>query len=355
MSTFAALYSTRDVALQHPGRSTDLDENSAVSALTAQKDSVSSMLGAKVGTGVVDVAHWSAGATRHEMFCGQLFEKVLVIPRKKDVEFVLSTVTFPVEIWNTHQAQVQQLTGINVTGAGGLQISGGLGSAAIFGPAQSSVYTATLGTDGDASIANLATFSFTGESGADLYVTGTRITVFPPEIDWSEGFTEAIEFKTDVLAATSGAEQRISLRTKPRYSASFRVLTLTAKDSAAMDALIFGWQGRVFGVPWWMDASLLLADVTQGTQTILVDTTGRRAFEAGGLVMLWTDQHTWEALGVQAVATGSVTLSSPTQAAWKAGTVVVPLRRGRLRDEVSLSEPANWAGAFNASFSCEVV
>lgn len=354
MSTFAAIESSSDVALQHPGRSLDLDEHSAISALTAQKDSVTSLAGAKSGTGVVDVAHRGVDGTRNEMFCGQLFEKVLVIPRKKDVEFVLSTVTFPVEIWNTHQAQTSQLTAITIIGAGGLQISGGLGSAAVFGPAQSSVYTATLGTDGDASIANLATFSFTGESGADLYVTGTRITVFSPEIDWSEGFTEAIEFKTDVLTATNGAEQRIGLRTKPRYSASFRVLTLTAKDSAAMDALIFGWQDRVFGVPWWMDASLLLADVAQGAQTILVDTTGRRAFEAGGLVMLWTDQHTWEALGVQAVATGSVTISSPTQASWKAGTVVVPLRRGRMRDEVSLSEPANWAGAFAASFSCEV-
>ncbi|OQA34468.1 MAG: hypothetical protein BWY56_01894 [Acidobacteria bacterium ADurb.Bin340] len=311
--------------------------------------------GAWSGSGVVALESQAIVGTQEPMFgWSELFGKVLVIPRSKDVGFLLSSVVWDVEVWNTDMLASKALTNITISGAGGLQVSGGLGSAANFGPGQASIYTATLGTDGDATIATVATWNFTGETGADMTVTGTRITVFSPEIDWSDGFTETIEFKTDVLSATSGQEQRVQLRTKPRYGAAFRVVTLEPRDSAAMDALLFGWQGRMFGVPWWPDASMLTAQATPGATSLQVDTTGRASFEAGGLVMLWADQHAWEALGVLTVASGSVALSSQVAGTWPVGTIVVPMKLGRMAEVVDVDDPVNWASIFQVSFDCEV-
>lgn len=336
-----------------PLLSADLDQHSASfggGLLGTAPD-----LGAVSSPGPVALASRGLDGIDAPMFgWSELFGKVLVIPRSKDVGFLLSSVVWDVEVWNTDMLASKALTNITISGAGGLQVSGGLGSAANFGPGQASIYTATLGTDGDATIATVATWNFTGETGADMTVTGTRITVFSPEIDWSDGFTETIEFKTDVMTATSGQEQRVQLRTKPRYGAAFRVVTMEAKDSAAMDALLFGWQGRMFGVPWWPDASMLTAQATPGATSLQVDTTGRASFEAGGLVMLWADQHAWEALGVLTVASGSVALSSQVAGTWPVGTIVVPMRRGRMADVVDVEDPVNWASIFQVSFECEV-
>ena len=312
--------------------------------------------GALAGSGVVALVSQGLVGSEAPMFGGsELFGKVLVLPRAHDAGFVLSPTVWDVEVWNTHRREARALTALTIAGSGGLQVTGGLGDTATFGPGQSSIYLATLAGQGDATIATVATWNFTGETGADMTVTGTRITVFSPEIDWSDGFTETIEFKTDVMTATSGQEQRVQLRTKPRYGAAFRVVTLDAKDSAAMDALLFGWQGRMFGVPWWPDASMLTAQATPGATSLQVDTTGRASFEAGGLVMLWADQHTWEALGALTVASGSVSLSSQITGTWPAGTVVVPLKRGRMADVVDVEDPVNWASIFQVSFECEVV
>lgn len=312
--------------------------------------------GPQGGSGVVAVAHGPQPGIEEGLYGGRLlFERVIVTPRSRDAGFVLSEQRWVVDVWNTHRRLPRTLSSIQITGAGGLQVSGGLGSAANFGPGQSSIYLATLAGQGDPTIQATATWNFTGETGADMTVTGTRITVFSPEIDWSDGFTETIEFLTSVLASTSGAEQRIQLRTKPRYGAAFRVLTLEAQDSAALDALLFGWQGRVFGVPWWMDASVLTAQANPGDTTLQVDTTARASYQAGGLVMLWRDQHTWEAMGVLAVSSGSVSLSSQVVGTWPAGALVVPLKRGRMSDMVDVDGPTNWASVFQVSFECEVV
>ena len=311
--------------------------------------------GALAGTGVVALVSQGLAGSEAPMFGGELFEKIIVVPRKKSVGFVLSTQIFAIEVWNTHLRESKTLASIVIGGVGGLQITGGISAPGVFGPGRGATYTATLGTDGDATIANIAEFIFDGESGTETVVTGSRLTVFSPEIDWSEPFEETIAYMTNIIPAYSGHEQRIQLRTIPRFGASFRVLTATNRDTAALDALISGWQARVYGVPWWMDASPLVADAAPGTLTLQVDTTNRASFEAGGLVMLWRDQHTWEALQVFTKSDSQVTLVSETVQSWSAGDLVVPLKRGRLSDTVTIARETSGVASMRATFACEVV
>lgn len=338
-----------------PGKSADVDEGTA-SFGGGKVTSACNAGGGKTGDGRIDVLPVAElqGGIVGQPGEAHIFERIHVLPNKKKVGFVLSTVVFQVEVWNGHVYEEKSLTSISIGGVGGLQISGGISAPGIFGPMRSAIYTATLGTDGDSTIANVATFVFTGEAGATLEVTGTRLTVFSPEIDWSAPFEESIEFKTNVIQAYSGNEQRIQLRTLPRYGASFRVLTLSPRDTAALDALLVGWQARVYGVPWWMDASPLQAQASAGALTLQVDTTNK-AFEAGGIVMLWRDQHTWEALQVLSVSSSSMTLVSQTTKSWIAGDLVVPMKRGRLGESASIQRETSSIASFQASFSCEVV
>jgi hypothetical protein len=221
---------------------------------------------------------------------------------------------------------------------------------------QSRQFQAVVPQDGDAQILNTVVFVFPGVDGTDLVVTGTRITVFGPDPDWTEPIRERTEYLTEILAAYNETEQRIQLRTKPRTVLTFRVLTLERKDTATLDALLWGWQSRVFGVPFWPDAQRLLADVNIGDTVIQVDTSYRK-FEAGGLMVLWRDMHTHEALSIQNVGPTSLQLAAPTTKAWPADgrTYVIPVLSGRLPDQVQVRRLNNSTAEAEPTFVIEVV
>lgn len=298
------------------------------------------------------VVAWSTRGLRSEMYGGLLFDRIIVIPRDVAAGFVLSERPWGTEVWNAHLAQSAEMTSRGVSGTGNLEVEGP--SSQVFGPGQSVVFPTTLPQQGDPVIDAIATWTFTGEPTATLSVTGTRLTLFSFRPDWSEPFRETTSYLTEILTAYDGAEQRRALRGIPRYGATYRVLTCSSVEAALLESLVYGWQDRPYGVPWWPEASPLLADVPVGGQVISVDTTDRAVFQPGGMVVIWRDFATWEAFQADSVSSSSITLSSGALRAWTAGARVVPVRRGRLGDQ-PLDRPANWISAGTFSFSCEAV
>lgn len=328
-----------------PGR---LDPSSRSSNITAAVFAATFILG--IGTRplaanqgvpqpIVSVSHRNAGGERIELFGGQLFEKIIVIPRVKALGFVLSATQFAVEVWNAFRDTDQKLISFTISGVGGLTLADPYGLPLLFGALDSFIYQATVPGFGAAQIDQTVSFAFlSGVSGADLRITGSRITLFSIAPDWNEGMEETFEFLTDVLPAYSDNEQRRALRQLPRRAMRFRALTLNARDAAGMESLIWGWQNQPYGVPWWPDAQPLLADIGIGSFSIPVDTADRQ-FANGGLVAIWQDEFTFEALSIVTVAAHSVTVSSPTQFAWKAGpgTRIIPVLLCRLPSSVDVS------------------
>lgn len=337
-----------------PVMSADLDQHSA--SFGGGLLGTAPALGAVSSPGPVALVSHGLDGIGAPMFGGlELFEKVLVLPRTKAVGFVLSPMSWDVEVWNTHRREARALTALTLAGSGGLQVTGGLGGTATFGPGQSSIYLATLAGQGDATIATVATWSFTGETGADMTVTGTRLTLFSPRCDWSEPFRERLGWLSTVLTSYAGAEQRTALRTEPRVTVTFRVTTTTPRETAALEALLFGWQARTFGVPLWPQKSPLLAPAAPGDFSLQVDSTLRPGFRAGGLVALWTSPHTWAAFQVARIDGATLHLESQVLEDWPAGAWAVPVLRGGLLTEQQLGRPVNWLTASLFEFSCEAV
>jgi hypothetical protein len=295
-------------------------------------------------------------ATLEPMTGSELFEKIIVTPREKKLGFVLSANLFTVDVWNTFREALKTMVRIDIAGGGGTLVDNPFGVPLVFGAMQSRQFQATVPQDGDAQIQNIVIFVFTGIGGTDLLVTGTRITVFSPDPDWDEPIRERTEYLTEIMSAYADKEQRVQLRTNPRTRLRYKVLTLDVRDTAALHALLWGWQGRIYGVPLWPDAQPLLASVSIGATVIQVDTTLRK-FTPGGLMMLWRDMHTHEALSIQNVGPTSITLTAPTTQAWAVDgrTYVVPLLTGRLPDEVVPSRVNNTVAELDAEFECEVV
>jgi hypothetical protein len=276
------------------------------------------------------------------MFGGQLFEKIIVTPRVSNLEFVLSSTTFPVEVWNTHHDASESLTAIAITGQGGLTVTNPFTFPLVIGPKGSVIFEVAVPSAGDVAIAEDIDFVFTGISGTDLRVTGSRILVFSVAPDWAEGIEETISYLTDVMKMYDDSEQRRGLRTLSRRGLKFRALTLTARNAAGLESLIWGWQHQPFCVPFWQEAQPLTAPVSAGQFSVEVNTVDR-LFAVGGVAIIWTDEFTFEALTVAAIEPGSLSFTAPTQSAWAAGAFVVPGFLARMPKKLSVGR--NWSGS----------
>jgi hypothetical protein len=356
MATFNGSVLPSIASPQHPGASVSISQFAAgISGYPGVSVQFAMRFGPQTPDPIQEIPLLYAG-TLEPMTGSELFEKIIVTPREKKLGFVLSANLFTVDVWNTFRETLKAMVRIDIAGGGGTLIDNPFGVPLVFGAMQSRQFQAIVPQDGDAQILNTVVFVFTGIDGTDLVVTGTRITVFGPDPDWSDPIRERTEYLTEIMAAYNETEQRVQLRSKPRTVLTFRVLTLERKDTAALDALLWGWQARVFGVPFWPDAQPLLANVAIGDTVVQVATTYRK-FEAGGLMMLWRDMHTHEALSIQNVGPSSVQLTAPTTNAWPADgrTYVVPVLSGRLPDQVQVRRANNSAAEAEPTFVCEAV
>ncbi len=286
----------------------------------------------------------------------ELFEKIIISPRSKSCGFILSNIHWNSNVWNTHRNQTAALTGVDIQDSGNVAVNNPLGYPLTFAPLHARDLEMLVPEQGDATINAVVTFLVPGESGTDVIVTGMRIAVFAAEPDWSEPVRERIQYLTGVLSAYSAKEQRIALRKNPRTYLSFRVMPADAKTAAAMEALLYGHQARVFGVPFWPDARKIIMDSPLRTSVIYCDT-GNSKFAAGGIVVLWRDFFTNEAATILNVAAGSITISAPLNGDWIADgrTYAIPALTGRWDGEALLGHLAPGILELDAAFQCDAV
>lgn len=308
------------------------------------------------GASDVSVASQDFDGVFQPGFGGDLFERIIVLPRVKAIGFVLSSTQFPVEVWNTFHDSAKALNSITITGSGGITITNPFTLPKSIGAKGSIIFQAVIPGAGDVNILLDVVFGFTGISGTDMAVSGSRILVFSVAPDWENGIEESIEYLTNVLTAYDDSEQRRALRTQPRRGLKFTALALDARSAAGMEALVWGWQHLPYGVPFWQDSQPLRTAIEAGAFVLDVDTT-LRLFAPGGILVLWKDEFTFEALTISDLDDDSITLSAPTQFAWDAGagTRVVPVFLGRLANSIQLQRLWSQGDSLDVEFSGEAL
>jgi hypothetical protein len=163
-----------------------------------------------------------------------------------------------------------------------------------------------------------------------------QLPVFSFRPNWGNGILERLDWMTDVLDSPSGAEQRNALRLSPRRSFEAQI------DALAAERTFLDLFGRRFGagefmLPLWHDNGILTAGAAIAASSLAVDTIDREFVASGMALLMGADAFTCEAVQIATVASGSLTLSVPTVAAWPAGTSIHPLRRARFSDDPKLT------------------
>ncbi len=141
--------------------------------------------------------------------------------------------------------------------------------------------------------------------------------IWPWPNNWSEPFTQRLEYKTAVLPSASSREQRRALREVPRETFIVNNL-LEHPDSATALALLRAWKGKNWLVPGWHEMARTLAPAGQVLQL-------DRFSVRPGPALLGAE--------VVEVVSSSGTLAVSPSGSWPAGTELVPLYEALLDED----------------------
>ncbi|MBU9314558.1 hypothetical protein KTD09_06705 [Burkholderia multivorans] len=197
-------------------------------------------------------------------------------------------------------------------------------------------YDVTATLDGPSFVDTLLRLHFSAGGTRNLAISYGRVLVMGQLHDWQGGFTERLEWLTDVLTMRDGGEQRIRLRMDPRRSFEFDVLEYG--NSGQLDLLMNVWQSRVYAVPVWTDKAWLTAAIHPGDTVLAVSTTDLD-YHAEGLAIVGSTAGATEALEILSLTADTITLKRPVLGNWPAGSWIAPARLGRLPAQQTVTRP----------------
>lgn len=309
------------------------------------------------------MASGSVAGRAAPMHDGQWFERIHVLPRAFSLGLVLGDRQLDVEVWNAYRRNFR-LFDVEIAGSG--SIDAGFLPTIEYPYFWSQIFTITVFGGGTGLIDALLTWRFrvrTGQStyvpfataGADVHISGSNTLLFTPRPNGARGIVEHYGYPTDVIVAWDASEQRVQLRERPRRDLSFTPTLVEPAEALELMAKIYLSGAAAFAVPFWPDATPLVADVAGGAGLVYLNTVGR-AFVAGGSALLWRDQWMAEAVVIADVFPDHLVLANLTVGAFAAvGTQVIPLEPMRLLEGPTLEHVGGPVAELPVVFSGEGV
>ncbi|KGG93051.1 hypothetical protein P245_10815 [Comamonas thiooxydans] len=265
-------------------------------------------------------------------FSDDYYHRIYLQPSRIEFGNLVIPATRTVEVWN---AFLDPVTIFQLDGdTEGLSLG-------FFPPArmrglEDIFYEVTATLDGPSFVDTLLTLHFSAGGTRNLAISYGRVLVMGLLQDWQGGFTERLEWLTDVLTMRDGGEQRVRLRADPRRSFEFDVLEYGY--GGQLDLLMNVWQSRVYAVPVWTDKAWLTAAIHPG-DTVLAVSTADLDYHAGGLAIVGLPAGSTEALEVLSLTSGTITLKRPALGNWPEGSWIAPARLGRLHAQQTVTRP----------------
>lgn len=157
------------------------------------------------------------------------------------------------------------------------------------------------------------------------------LPVFSFRANWKEGVTERLEFLTDVLRASEGAEQRRCLRPTPRRTLEADFL-LTGPERTFYDLFTNRLGGGEMMVPLYWDIAAITNAVVAGSTTRLNFDNTYREFEVGLAILTGKTALDYEVVEITGLDAGGANLAEETARSWPVGSKLIPLRRAVIDD-----------------------
>lgn len=137
---------------------------------------------------------------------------------------------------------------------------------------------------------------------------------------------ETLEWRTDLFTSKNGTEEPLALRAAPRQSFSMKVPVNNPAALAKAFNLMYGQQGKAWGIPVWSEARAITSIVSN----VVNCDTANADFRDDSLCLI-ANGSTFEVGEITAVAADSLTLALGPLSS---GGYVLPLRVGKITGPV---------------------
>jgi hypothetical protein len=180
------------------------------------------------------------------------------------------------------------------------------------------------------------------------------LPVFAIPPNWKNGVTETLAWLTDVMSSETAVEQRRSLRRFPRRSFEYAFMRQgTAR--ARIDNFLAGVGKRDCLVPLWHEQFTLQGEPSAGGLVQFpVDSLIMREYALDDLVLVTSmDANSWALLTVTAhdIPNDRIELSAVANVGtWPRGARIVPVRRAKMLDSVTLENVSDRVGSTRMRF-----
>lgn len=157
---------------------------------------------------------------------------------------------------------------------------------------------------------------------------GRRLVLFwfPPE----SGVTEQLRFKTDILKARNGKEQRRSLRVTPRQQITYRIRSREISEATAMRTLLLTFRSFTFGFPVWWEQRQVTSAQSSGATTIAVDTSDVDHRVGGSIMVFEPGTRAFFDAQIDSFTASEITLTAALSVGVSADAIVLPVRFAHL-------------------------
>lgn len=175
-------------------------------------------------------------------------------------------------------------------------------------------------------------------------------TIWSPRHNWSSPYIERWSYRTDVLTAEDGTEQRVQLKVIPDRQDQLSCTTADARKSGILDALLFAGQDEEWLVPYWPGATVLMDDVVAGSSVVLNALTTDRTFGSTGV--LYREGRQPESFTISGLTTSTVTAATLAED-WPLGSLVLPARIARWAADWEIDRLSAQVASMRATFDYE--
>ncbi|KKN70964.1 hypothetical protein LCGC14_0425660 [marine sediment metagenome] len=148
-------------------------------------------------------------------------------------------------------------------------------------------------------------------------------------IQWRphDGILETLEWKTSILKAFNGTEQRIKSRQSPRQFFKLRLFFDTDKKNSQYEAMLFSRQKETWLIPVWSEFIEHTTNIDMHDTMITVDTTFAD-YRANNKALIWKSETEYEFVAILSVTDSLLTLDPnySVQNSYTGTKLIMPVR-----------------------------
>lgn len=290
-----------------------------------------------------EYAGWDYYAYFHDYY-----NRVWLVPTNIDFGPVTALTSKQVFIWNAHLNEVT-LDDIVMPDDPSIYLTG-LQYPFTMPALGGTYFNVWAEANGQPSINTSFQFQFTPTEAVNLPIQGIRARLWPFPMDWGEGYTVNLAYRTEIQTSDSGKEKRIAVRQNPRKDVEFKSVVQKGDYREFLRQMNY-WQGRSTIVPDFARFGKLSLPATEGQAFIVVEHVEPWMQVGGLLVMIFEEQRMIRT--ISDIDQNTIAFSGDIAGEWLPGTKVFKGLSGHLATEISGTQHTNRALTVTVNFSVD--